>query len=899
MSLTEAAGPDGQEEEPLAAHAGTEQHAQNSERDPMAPQWGLHPMGTRSLPDIWFPRGVLEIESFSTSADGTSYRKRTTTGTLEVDGQGLLRRRRNKAFGCVAIVVAVLASVLSVVLVRLGSRAASEGELASDRPILELRVEQQLIKYGLSTRGASAFRVRLKPDATPVDTPMVDPSEEDSRWTMLTGGGDSAHGIATQLGSVVIKEHEVLQLHRPDGHLITTATVPAMSQTAMKVQFKKSWNAKVYGGGGGPTFSNSMLMAKGDRGKAFIGHEYSRGSASHVPYYYSTDGYAVLGVVSDSCFQYGEQRDSGGLGIMFQVNWDHIEWKADCEALEFYLMPASSLEEATLAFYSLTGRPQVPPMWAFGYFASQEFWNYRKGLERTLSIFRLHGFPADGVVLGTTWRSLCQDYDVQGVPFPENGIAKCQDFGWLGDSFPKPRHQLGKYKQFGFRIGGLLHPRLTNDANLAEASGKGYLLPKNDRGSVGDGRILDFSKEVVRQWYASKHKEVLQDGLRFFQNSEAEQQYYQYLWFNVAELEAFRLAEKQEALEKGTPYKPQRFFSINRAFTPGLARFGGAVWTGEVTSTWSALSRQPRAMLHWTLAGNPYVSSDIGGFAGDARHGNGEGEVTGHLLTRWYQMSVFMPLMRVQSMEGHTAHFPFMYAKDLGAAMQLAMYFRYRLVPYHYSMAHAMFWGKRLWIRPMAIAFPDFKATDALTMQWMDGEILVAPVTSEDDAKRVVLPRGTWYPFFEDSTATAMPTRSPTRDLVVQGTAELTEIPAYVRHGSIIVLAPRVNHTDQLPGDHPLEVRIYTGADASFTLYEDDGDSIAYVTENEVRETAFTWQEAERRISWQSTGSSPRTYRSLDLIVYGLNGTRLWKTGERFEDAGSVEVAGLDTTDSA
>nr|MBP6307501.1 DUF5110 domain-containing protein [Opitutaceae bacterium] len=64
--------------------------------------------------------------------------------------------------------------------------------------------------------------------------------------------------------------------------------------------------------------------------------------------------------------------------------------------------------------------------------------------------------------------------------------------------------------------------------------------------------------------------------------------------------------------------------------------------------------------------------------------------------------------------------------------------------------------------------------------------------------------------------------------------------------GSILPLDPVVQHTGEQPSA-PVELRIYPGADATFTLYDDDGESYAY--ERGERATCeLTWNDATRTL---------------------------------------------------
>ena len=99
-------------------------------------------------------------------------------------------------------------------------------------------------------------------------------------------------------------------------------------------------------------------------------------------------------------------------------------------------------------------------------------------------------------------------------------------------------------------------------------------------------------------------------------------------------------------------------------------------------------------------------------------------------------------------------------------------------------------------------------------------------------------------------------------------TAALDEIPVYVRAGSILPLGPVIQHTGQLPGG-PLELQIYPGKDATFTLFEDDGVTTDYL-KGQVRRTTFVWQDKTRRLSWKRDGSyaGPDVFQNLHVVLF-------------------------------
>eukprot|EP00913_Durusdinium_trenchii_P033688 g31536.t1 len=99
----------------------------------------------------------------------------------------------------------------------------------------------------------------------------------------------------------------------------------------------------------------------------------------------------------------------------------------------------------------------------------------------------------------------------------------------------------------------------------------------------------------------------------------------------------------------------------------------------------------------------------------------------------------------------------------------------------------------------------------------MDGEILVAPVLSEDSKVEIYLPEGRWHPFDQAGQFVQGPLHFASKKV------KLSEVPAFVRLGTVLTLAPATLASSQsLPGG-PLEVQVYAGADGHFTLIEDDG----------------------------------------------------------------------------
>ncbi|HEX9093697.1 MAG TPA: DUF5110 domain-containing protein, partial [Coriobacteriia bacterium] len=132
----------------------------------------------------------------------------------------------------------------------------------------------------------------------------------------------------------------------------------------------------------------------------------------------------------------------------------------------------------------------------------------------------------------------------------------------------------------------------------------------------------------------------------------------------------------------------------------------------------------------------------------------------------------------------------------------------------------------------------------ALRMQlfWKTPEIFAREKTKEarPQTRPVYLPAGTaWTDFWTGAS------HAGGRTIVAD--APIETLPLLVRAGSIVPLGPELQYASEKQAD-PIELRVYTGADGRFTLYEDEGDGYAY--EKGVHATIeLRWDDARRQLT--------------------------------------------------
>lgn len=308
----------------------------------------------------------------------------------------------------------------------------------------------------------------------------------------------------------------------------------------------------------------------------------------------------------------------------------------------------------------------------------------------------------------------------------------------------------------------------------------------------------------------------------------------------------------------------KRSVQMTRSGAFGLQHYGTFSWSGDISASWSEMKSQVPSGLNYTLCGIPYWNTDLGGFFYWDYRNDPKNPAVKELQTRWMQWGTFMPLMRNHCSspmvsEIYEMGLPGDWAYD---AIVDAIKLRYRLLPYIYSTMGDCVQRSGSMMRALVMDFKADKRASTLNDEYLFGRaLLVKPVTDPlytwNDAQhmgheiypdvskgaapvKVYLPQGAkWYDFW-------------TNELLdggheVMRPCPIDIMPVYVKAGSILPFGPEEQYSSEKPLD-TLEVRVYPGADGSFTLYEDEGDNYNY-EKGQFSEIKFTWNEAARTLT--------------------------------------------------
>ena len=127
------------------------------------------------------------------------------------------------------------------------------------------------------------------------------------------------------------------------------------------------------------------------------------------------------------------------------------------------------------------------------------------------------------------------------------------------------------------------------------------------------------------------------------------------------------------------------------------------------------------------------------------------------------------------------------------------------------------------------------------------------------------LPKGAvWYDFWTGQSYKGGQT------VTLQTTFD--RVPMFVRAGSILPLGPEMQYIGEKAWDN-LELRVYPGADGSFTLYEDEGDNYNY-EHGRYTTITFTWNDKARTLTiGQRQGEYPGMLTSRQFTIVLPDGT--------------------------
>ena len=562
------------------------------------------------------------------------------------------------------------------------------------------------------------------------------------------------------------------------------------------------------------------------------------------------------------------------------------------EGIDYYFMYGGSADGVIAQMRQLTGDVPMFPLWTYGYWQSKERYKTAAETEGIVDQYRALQVPLDGII---------QDWQYWG----SNYLWNAMDF--LSEDFASGRQMIQnvhqKHAHFMISIWASFGPMTQQYRELDEL---GLLMPFETWPQSGIShvwppmkdypsgvKVYDAFSPVARDIYWKYLKTLFDYGTDawwmdstdpdFFNPRESDYEHKVYGGTWRSQRNAFPLETVRGVYEKQRKVSEEkRVFIMTRSAFAGQQHYGSNMWSGDVASSWDMLRKQVPAGLSFSLTGNPNFNTDIGGFFCNAYNTMGPASAPKNpqfqeLYVRWMQYGLFCPVFRSHGADAPREIWQFgKKGEPVYDAIEKMIRLRYRLLPYLYSTAWQVTSDNGSYLRPLFSDFASDKHVWDMTDEFMFGRsILAAPILDpqyteeqiikEDamtgwDRKEMsgeksearewdwtatktatkYLPKGAqWYDFWTNERYQGG------RSMTLQTT--LDRVPMFVRAGSILPLGPEMQYVGEKTWDH-LELRVYPGADGSFTLYEDEGDNYNY-EHGAYATITFRWNDKARTLT--------------------------------------------------
>ncbi len=546
--------------------------------------------------------------------------------------------------------------------------------------------------------------------------------------------------------------------------------------------------------------------------------------------------------------------------------WSEFEPQAD-----YYFIAGDNYDGVIKGYRQLTGKAQVMPKWALGFWQSRERYSTQEDLVETLAEMRRRHIPVDNIV---------QDWQY----WPEDQWGSHE---FEASRYPDPEKMLDDVHAMHGRFMISVWPKFyTNTEHYKELKAAGYAYTHAEEDSLVDWlghtqsfydayaaggrkmfwRQMDeslYSKygKKIDAWWMDASEPNLRDCLPM--------DYFKWLLTpnalgsSTEYLNAYALVNAQAIYEGQRSVNPdKRVFLLTRNGFAGLQRYSTASWSGDIGTSWTDMRMQMAAGLGYSMSGIPFWGMDIGGFSVMSKfYDPANADEWQELQTRWHQFGTFVPLFRTHGQwprrelwniapEGSAAYNSILWYMQL----------RYRLMPYLYSLAAAVHFEDGTMMRGLPMDYPGDPEVRDLSDQWMLGPALMPCPVYEYKARsrEVYFPEGGWYDFYTGKFIQGG------RRITVEAPYE--RMPLFVREGSIIPVGGAAEWTEDLPADH-ITFLVYAGKDADFTFYEDDGLTYAY-EKGQYGSFTLHWDDAARILTLeQREGSFPGMLKSRTFRV--------------------------------
>jgi alpha-D-xyloside xylohydrolase len=549
--------------------------------------------------------------------------------------------------------------------------------------------------------------------------------------------------------------------------------------------------------------------------------------------------------------------------------------------MDYYFINGKNMDEVISGYRKITGKATIVPKWAMGFWQSRERYKTQNEILNTVDEFRKRNIPLDNIVLDWSywkqndWGS--QEFDATRFPNPDSMISVLHNkyhAHIMISVWPKFYAGIPAFNEFNKK--GWLYKRNVADSQrdwIAQGYVSTFYDAFNNDAKKGFWDLLNkklYRKGIDAWWMDASEPDILSNvspaKRKSLMTPTAAGLAAEYL--NAYPLEnAKGIYNGQRSVDPD-----KRVFLLTRSGFAGSQHYAASIWSGDIASRWDDMKAQISAGLNFSMSGLPFWTMDIGGFAVEHRYENAKGEDLNEwreLQTRWYQFGSFVPLFRVHG------QFPYREIYNISPADNPAyksmLYYdklRYRLMPYIYTLAGMTYHNDYTIMRALVMDFPKDAAVKNIGDQFMFGpSLLINPVYNyKARSRQLYLPAGQgWYNLYSGEFTSGGKN--------INAEAPYETIPVFVKEGSIIPFGPEIQYTSEKAAD-TITVFVYTGKDATFSLYEDENTNYNY-EKKAFSNIPFTYHEATKQLTiGKSEGSFSGMLKNRTFRIVWVSPTR-------------------------
>jgi len=528
--------------------------------------------------------------------------------------------------------------------------------------------------------------------------------------------------------------------------------------------------------------------------------------------------------------------------------------------LDEFFMAGKAPADILRAYTALTGRMPMPPKWALGFQQSRCSYYPESEVRFIAQAFRAKRIPLDGIVLDADYLHEYEPFRIDTQRFP--------DMAALARDLQQQHIELTASVNPGLRIDdsyGAYRSGLAEGVFLGNADGSPYVATM----WPNTIRLPDFTSPRVRRWWSGQLGQYEQLGIHGTwtdmnepaiegrsipaavrsdfdgQGADAAEAH------NLYGMLMARASFEAPALAGST----RRPFVLSRSGHAGIQRYA-AMWSGDNQAKDAHLLLGTLLVAQMGLAGVPLTGADIGGYIGDGNKA---------LYRRWIEIGALLPYMRAHREHQAASNEPWGYGEEDEAIARSYIGFRYRLMPYLYSIVHEAAMSGLPIARSLVFEQPFEPRVYQREFQYefLLGDALLAnPMTSEQESQSSYLPEGEWYDLYTDERHAG--------GAVLEASYPGYKLPLLVRATSIIPMQRQVQSTRDDPGD-TLDIHVYEGREPHrFTYYADDGETGAW-RQGAYRQRLIEFLPAEHRLHFaRAEGSYKARFTHLRIVLHGF-----------------------------